>query len=56
MNRVDRSDGSPDVKRREFLQTASAVVVGGVTAYEGGVASRSEASQVTSERVRGVRR
>ncbi len=54
MSRAGRIDGS-DVKRREFLETASAVVVGGLTAYEGRVESRAEARQATSERVRGVR-
>ena len=35
MTRAGRIDGSLEVKRREFLETASAVVVGGLTAYEG---------------------
>jgi len=52
---VRRIDGSLDVKHREFLETASAIVMGGLTAYEGRVESRAEASQATSERVRGVR-
>ncbi len=48
MSRAGRIDGS-DVKRLEFLETASAVVVGGLTAYEGRVESRAEARQATSE-------
>ena len=49
--RMNRNDGSLDVKRREFLQTASAVVVGGLSVVE----ARTETRQAASEKVRGVR-
>ena len=52
MNRAGRIDGLLDVRRREFLQTASAVVVGALHARSG---SGAEARQAVPERVRGVR-
>ena len=51
MNRVVRNQGSHDVKRRAFLQTASAIVAAGLSVVE----SRAETRQVASASVRGVR-
>jgi 2-haloacid dehalogenase len=52
MNRAGRIDGLLNVRRREFLQTASVVVVGALHARSG---SGAEARQAVPERVRGVR-